>query len=48
MTYTALAIVFMLVSIGVGARSAGATGPRFAIALAAVMVAAQLALLMSS
>jgi hypothetical protein len=48
MTYTALAVLFLLVSVGVGARSSTGAHPRLAIGLATVMVAAQFALLMSS
>ena len=48
MAYAALTIAFLLVCIVVGARASLAARPRLAAALAAAMVAAQLALLMSS
>jgi hypothetical protein len=48
MTYTALAVLFLLVSVAVGARTSAAARPRLALGLAAAMVAAQFALLMSS
>jgi hypothetical protein len=47
MTYTALAVVFLLVSVGLGARGV-ADRRGVALCLAMAMIAAQFALLMSS
>jgi hypothetical protein len=48
MTYTALAVVFLLGAVLIGCRSASIDRPWLAAACAAVMVAAQFALLMWS
>ncbi|HKY49728.1 MAG TPA: hypothetical protein VJP45_00580 [Candidatus Limnocylindria bacterium] len=48
MLFTGLAVTFVLVAVLVGGRSRSATRPWLAAALAAAMVAAQFALLMSS
>lgn len=48
MTYTALAVLFLLVSVGVGTRTSSGARPWLAMVLAATMVVAQFALLMSS
>ena len=47
MTYTALAVVLMFVSVGIGARTSAAARPWVALCLAATIVAAQFALLMT-
>lgn len=47
MTYTALAVVFMLASVAVGARTRAAGRSWPALALAAAIVAAQFALLVT-
>jgi hypothetical protein len=48
MTYTALAVIFLLAAVLIGCSSAAARRPWLAAGLAAAMVAAQFALLMSS
>jgi hypothetical protein len=49
MTYTALAVLFFLVCVGLGATGRPAFArPRFAVSLAVTMVVAQLALLLFS
>jgi hypothetical protein len=48
MTYTALAVAFVLGAVLIGCASSAARRPWLAACLAAAMVAAQFALLMSS
>ena len=48
MTYTALAVLFVLGCIAIGARSSGVSRTRLAVVLALAMVAAQFAALMGS
>lgn len=48
MTYSALAVAFLLVAVLIGCTNSAARRPWLAACLAAVMVAAQFALLMSS
>jgi hypothetical protein len=48
MTYTALAVAFVLAALLIGCTSSAARRPWVAACLAAAMVAAQFALLMSS
>jgi hypothetical protein len=48
MTYTALAVAFVLVAVLIGCSSSAARRPWLAACLAAAMVGAQFALLMSS
>ena len=48
MLFTGLAVAFLLVAVLLGASSAAGTRPWLAAGLAAIIVAAQFALLMSS
>jgi hypothetical protein len=48
MTYTALAVLFLVLCIAIGALTPAARQARLAVALALMMVAAQFALLMWS
>jgi hypothetical protein len=48
MTYTALAVLFLFLCIGIGARATNAERNRLAVFLALAMVATQFALLMGS